>query len=82
MSRQEYLEERLEELEDRAAADARCLRDITRNVEKRYTSGTRDSIIKVAIHLHDTRVELQIVREELRQRAQIEAQRLKLLGAE
>lgn len=82
MTRQEYLEEHLQDLEDRAAADARCLRDITRKVDKRYTSGTRDSIIKVAIRLHDTRVELQSVRDELRRRAKVEEQRLHLLGAE
>ena len=82
MTRQAYLEERLEELEDRVAADARCLQQLTRRVDQRFTSGTRDSIIQVAIRLHDTRVELQSVRDELRRRAQVEAQRIELLGVE
>lgn len=82
MTRQAYLEERLEELEDRVAADSRCLQQLTRNVDQRYSSHTRDSLISVAIRLHDTRVERQSVRDELRQRSQIEAQRLELLGAE
>jgi len=82
MTRQEYLEERLEELEDRVAADARCLQQLTRRVDQRYSSGTRDRIVSVAIRLHDTRVERQSIRDELRQRAQVEEQRLELLGAE
>jgi len=68
-TRQEYLEERLEELEDRVAADSRCLQQLTRNVDKRYTSGTRDRIVAVALRLHDHRTELASVRRELNQRA-------------
>ena len=82
MTRQEYLEERLVELEDRVAADSRCLQTLTRNVDRHYTASTRDSLISVAIRLHDTRVERQTVRDELRLRAQVESQRLELLGAE
>ena len=82
MTRQAYLEERLEELEDRVAADARTLQSLTRRVDQRYSTHTRDSLISVAIRLHDTRVERQAVRDELRQRERIEAQRLELLGVE
>lgn len=82
MTRQAYLEERLEELEDRVAADARCLQQLTRNVDRHYSTHTRDSLISVAIRLHDTRVERQSVRDELHRRAQVEAQRLELLGVE
>jgi len=81
-TRQEFLEERLEELEDRVAADSRCLQHLTRNVDRHFTTHTRDSIISVAIRLHDTRVERESVRLELRQRARFEAERLELLGAE
>lgn len=82
MTRQAYLEERLEELEDRVTADARCLQQLTRRVDQRYSTHTRDTLISVAIRLHDTRVERQAVRDELRQRERIEAQRLELLGVE
>ena len=82
MTRQQYLEERLEELEDRVAADSRCLQQLTRNVDRHYTTHTRDTLISVAIRLHDTRVERESVRDELRRRARVEAQRLELLGAE
>ena len=82
MTRQAYLEERLEELEDRVAADARCLQQLTRNVDRHYSTHTRDSLISVAIRLHDTRVERQSVRDELHRRAQVEEQRLELLGVE
>ena len=82
MSRQSYLEQRLEELEDRVAADARCLQQLTRRVDTHYSTHTRDSLISVAIRLYDSRVERQSVRDELHRRAQVEAQRLELLGAE
>jgi uncharacterized coiled-coil protein SlyX len=73
MTRQEYLEERLEKLEERVAADSRCLQQLTRNVDRHYAASTRDSLISVAIRLHDTRVERQAVRDELRHRAKAAA---------
>jgi len=81
-TRQEFLEERLEELEERVATDSRCLQHLTRNVDRHFTTHTRDSIISVAMRLHDTRVERDSVSLELRQRARLEAERLELLAAE
>ena len=69
MTRQEYLESQEQYLADHVAGDASALQQITRNVDKRYTSGTRDRIISVAIRLHDRRVELESVRRELNERA-------------
>jgi len=82
MTRQEYLEAELEELTDKCAADARALKSLTRNVDKRYTSLTRDALVKVALSLHDNTVKLDAVKKDLRQRAKVEEQRLELLGCE
>ena len=69
MTRQEYLEQQEQYLRDETARDARTLQHLTRNVDKHYTSGSRDRIITVAIRLHDRRTELDSVRRELNQRA-------------
>jgi hypothetical protein len=82
MTRQEYLESKLEDLQVEVARYARTLQQLTRNVDKRYTSGTRDSIVSSAIKLHDLRVQLQNCKDDLRQRAKVEEQRLELLGCE
>ena len=69
MTRQEHLEQQEQHLTDESARDARTLQQLTRNVDKRYTSGTRDRIVAVALRLHDHRTELASVRRELKQRA-------------
>lgn len=65
-TRIEHLEDRVEVLQDRVAGDARCLQQLTRNVDRRLTTSTRDSIVSVTLRLHDSRRELDAVRNELR----------------
>ena len=69
MTRQEFLESQEQDLADEVVRDARTLQHLTRNVERRFNSGTRDRIIQVAIRLHDRRVQLDTVRRELNQLA-------------
>lgn len=65
-TRIEHLEDRVEVLQDRVTGDARCLQQLTRNVDRRLTTSTRDSIVSVTLRLHDSRRELDAVRNELR----------------
>lgn len=69
VTRQQHLEERVEELQDRVNRDARSLQQLTRNVDRQLSTTTRDSIVSVVLRLHDSRRELDTVRTELRLRS-------------
>ena len=72
-TRLEHLKEREELLQGRVASDTRCLKDIANGVDRRLaktggrlTASTRDSIVSVTLRLHDSCLELDAVRTELR----------------
>ena len=80
MTRQEYLENELQELTDKCVADASCLKSLTRNVDKRYTSGSRDRIVAVATRLHDNNVALATVKKDLKNLLEVQSLSRKLLA--
>ena len=81
MTRQEYLENELQELTDKCVADASTLKSLTRNVDKRYTSGSRDRIVAAATRLHDHTVQLATVKKDLKNLLDIQSLSRKLLRA-
>ena len=80
MTRQEYLENELQELTDKCVADASGLKSLTRNVDKRYTSGSRDRIVAVATRLHDNNVALATVKKDLKNLIEVQSLSRKLLA--
>ena len=70
MDRLEYLKKRQEELQDEFASASRSLSIIGKGLEKRkvvqYSKSTRDTIIQLAIELHDLKNEIQEVRSDIR----------------
>lgn len=81
MTRQEYLETELKDLTDKCAADASSLKSLTRNVDKRYTSGSRDRIVAAATRLHDHTVQLATAKKDLKNLLDIQSLSRKLLRA-
>lgn len=74
MTRDEYLEAQKQDLADELNSTARALSNIAKPIEKKpmlYREGKRDSIIRLAIKLHDLRKELQQVTDEIRRREKL-----------
>ena len=75
MDRLEYLKKRQEDLQDEFAIASRSLSIMGKGIEKRkivqYSKSTRDSIIQLAIELHDLKTELQDVSSEIKRRENI-----------
>ena len=70
MDRLEYLKSKQEDLQDEFASASRSLSYMGKGLEKReivqYSKSTRDTIIQLAIELHDLKNELQEVRSDIR----------------
>ena len=74
MGRMEYLKERQESLEGNVIRTSDALANIAGRIPKqiaKYRSSTRDSIIRLAIELHDLKKELQDVSSEIKRRENI-----------
>jgi len=80
MTRQEYLEEQLEQLEADVLGKARALESISKSVAKKglnvtsiyHARSTRDSLVKLAQEYVDKLTDLKEVQQELKQRQKVQ----------
>ena len=79
MTRQEYIEIKLEELETDVVVIARSLESISKSVNKKGTKitsiyharSTRDSLVKLSNELVDKLSDLQLLKQEQKQRQKV-----------
>jgi len=74
MTRDEYLEAQKQDLADELNSTARSLSNVAKPIEKKpmlYKDSTRDSLIRLAIKLHDLRKEFQQVTDEIKRREKL-----------
>lgn len=74
MIRDEYLEAQRQDLIDELNSTARSLSHIAKPIEKKpmlYSESNRDSLIRLAIKLHDLRTKLGQITKEISQREKL-----------